>query len=206
MLLPSRLRDTSFALDVLAEISDKARIQSIVREQDRAIAGHSFGAGIASMKAGVALKEEYRGPWGDAYDGRFDAVVLLSAPGGGEELADEPYRGLVKPLMATGGTADVGRGYTGDVPPGDFRRILYRAAPPGDKYSVIIEDADHYLGGLLCNPERGGDPDPGAVAIVGAMTTAFFDAYLKGDPAARRFLDTADVAALTEGRVDYRRR
>ena len=41
-------------------------------------------------------------------------------------------------------------------------------------------------------------------AIVRAMTTAFLDAYVKGDPDALAFLKEADVAALTGGAADYR--
>jgi hypothetical protein len=44
------------------------------------------------------------------------------------------------------------------------------------------------------------------VAIDRALTTAFLDAYVKGDSAAKTFLETADVRALTGGRADFRRK
>lgn len=206
LLMPARIRDTSLALDVLEELSRRAGIDGRVDGQRVAIGGHSFGAVIASMKTGLHVRDEYRDRWGDAYDDRFDVAVLLSAPGTSPELADNAFEGLRTPLIATGGTEDVGRMDPGDLSPADWRRQAYLLAPPGDKYSVIVEGADHYLGGLICNPERGGEDDPGAVAIVRAMTTAFLDAYLREDPDAREFLRTADVAGLTQGRADYRRR
>jgi predicted dienelactone hydrolase len=206
-LLPSRLRDVSYAVDVLPEIGRLAGITGGLANPPLAIAGHSFGGAVAATKAGLILKPDaYRGTPGGPQDPRFRAAILLSPPGSGEDLAENAFDGLRLPLMTTGGTADVGRGYDGSLPPGEWRRRMYQLAPPGDKYSVIIEDADHYLGGLICNPERGGEPDPGGVEIVRAMTTAFLDAYLKDDPAAQAFLANADVAKLTGGRADYQRR
>jgi len=206
MLMPTRLRDVSFALDALDDIGQQANIASRIAPEGRAVAGHSFGAGIASMKAGVKVKPEFQGPWGEPYDERFQALIVLSAPGDGPELGENPYSNLRLPLMATGGTADVGRGYDPSMSPAEFRRITYQQSPAGDKYSVILTDANHFLGGLLCKREDSGEPDPGAITIVGAMTTAFLDAYIKEDPAAREFLLTADMAAITNGRLDYRHR
>ena len=79
----------------------------------------------------------------------------------------------------------------------------YLLAPTGDKYSVITDGTDNFMGGLICNPKRGEDPDPEAAAIVRAMTTAFLDAYLKDEPAALDFLTTANVPALMNGRAIY---
>jgi hypothetical protein len=44
------------------------------------------------------------------------------------------------------------------------------------------------------------------VAIIRALTTAFLDAYIKDEPAAKEYLLTADISAQTRGRVDYRYR
>ena len=77
----------------------------------------------------------------------------------------------------------------------------YTMAPPGAKYSVTLEDADHYLGGLICRENRGGPADPIAVETVRAAQTAFLDAYVKGDKAALRWLQSGDVQALAAGRA-----
>ena len=201
-LLPSRMRDVSFVVDELDEITRRADIQGKIDDERIAIGGHSFGAVIAMIKTGLYLKDEYKGSWGDTYDARFQAAVLMSAPGPGmEQMAENAYDGLSKPFMATGGTNDVGRVDPGDYPREEWRTVVYQLAPPGDKYSMIVEGADHYLGGLICNPERGGEPDPDAVAIVRAMTTAFLDAYIKDDAAALEFLRTTDVASRSNGRA-----
>ncbi len=205
--LPSRVRDVSFVLDAIENIGERAGIDGRIDSGQAAIAGHSFGAVISMIKTGLYIRKEYRGSWGDTFDDRFQAAVLLSAPGPAmREMTENAFDGLRKPLIATGGTNDVGRIDLGDRTPAEWRRQAFLLAPPGDKYSVITEGSDHYLGGLICNAERGGEPDHEAVVIIRAMTTAFLDAYVKHDPDALRFLNTADVSDLTGGQASYQAR
>lgn len=203
-LTQTRVRDASFALDALEEIAADAGIEDMIDRERIAIAGHSFGAVIAMVKTGLTLKEAYRGEWGDTYDPRFRAAVLISAPGPGmKEMAENGYASLKKPMISTGGTKDVGRVDPGDLSPGEWRTQAYKLAPPGDKYALILEGSDHYLGGLICNAERGGDADPEAVEIIRAVTLAFLDAYVREDRLAQAFLEYADIPALTDDRATW---
>jgi predicted dienelactone hydrolase len=205
--LPSRVRDVSFVLDASEIIAGDAGIEGKIDADHPAIAGHSFGAVISSIKIGLSIKEEFWGSWGELYDQRFKAAVLLSAPGPNmNEMAEGAFEGVRKPFIATGGSNDVGRVDLGELTPAEWRMQAYLLAPPGDKYSVITQGTDHYMGGLICNAERGGEPDYAAVANVRAMTTAFLDAYVKRDPAAKKFLQTAEVEALTDGQTSYQYR
>jgi pimeloyl-ACP methyl ester carboxylesterase len=205
--LPSRVRDVSFILDAAEAIARDAGIEGQIDVKQAAIAGHSFGAVISTIKIGLHIKEEFQGSWGELYDDRFGAAVLLSAPGPEmKEMEANAFDGVRKPLIASGGTNDVGRVDLGDLTPAEWRMQAYLLAPPGDKYSVITAGSDHYMGGLICNSERGGEPDHAAVATVRAMSTAFLDAYVRQDPVAMQFLQTAEVAAITEGEASYQYR
>jgi hypothetical protein len=121
-------------------------------------------------------------------------------------MAPDAFRGLTGPLMATGGTLDVGDVGRPPVRPWEWRMSPYTLAPPGDKYSVVLEKGDHYLGGLICRADRGGEDDPEGAALDAALTLAFLDAYLRDDANAKRFLQTADVSRLTGGRVRFARK
>ena len=208
-LMSSRIRDMSFVLDALDRI--EAQVRDLLGKTDRehmAVAGHSFGGMITMIKSGLTLENPEDGIQGDYSDDRFDAAVVLSGVGptamlDGTVLAESAFSELTGPLFASGGTNDEGNVGTGETFPWQWRMSGYRLAPPGDKYYLVLRDADHYLGGLLCRGNRGGEPDPEAVEIVRMASTAFLDAYLKGDAAAKRFLRDTDFTTLKSGRVQF---
>jgi dienelactone hydrolase len=208
-LMSSRIRDMSFVLDALDRI--EAQVRDLRGKTDRehmAVAGHSFGGMIAMIKSGLTLENPEDGIQGDYSDDRFDATVVLSGVGptamlDGTVLAESAFSELTGPLFASGGTNDEGNVGTRETFPWQWRMSGYRLAPPGDKYYLVLKDADHYLGGLLCRDNRGGEPDPEAVEIVRMANTAFLNAYLKGDAAAKRFLRDTDFTALKSGRVQF---
>ena len=204
IVVQSRIRDVTFALDSLGKIGRQADITARIDDRRVGMAGHSFGAGVSMMKIGLHLKDEFDLLYGQAYDERFQAAVLMSGQGYGmEQLADNAFDGVRRPLMATGGSRDIGRVNPGGLTATEWRMQPFLLTPPGDKYVVITDGTDHYMGGLICNPKRGEGPDHDAAAIVRAMTTAFLDAYLKDESAALDFLTTADVPVLTKGKAIY---
>ena len=71
---------------------------------------------------------------------------------------------------------------------------------------VVLDDADHYLGGLICRSDRGGEDDFQGVAIVRALQVMFLDAYLKESRPARRFLTFGDVTDVTGPRLQFQRK
>ncbi|MDH3510856.1 MAG: hypothetical protein OER85_08345 [Gammaproteobacteria bacterium] len=203
-LLSSRIRDMSFVLDAVDDI--EASIDLQIDRQRTAVAGHSFGGMITMIKSGLYLQaDQYIYP-GETADRRFTAAVVMSGVGQMKQMRDDAFDGLSGPLMATGGTLDTGNVGDGVEHPWEWRMTGFTMSPPGDKYSVALENADHYLGGLICRDNRGGEADPEGVAIDRAMTTAFLDAYLKEEMSAKAFLQTADIAALTNGRAMYSRK
>lgn len=207
IIVQRRLRDLTFTVDALDTILEQADFAGTADTDSIGISGHSFGAGMALMKNGMYLLDMQKSDWSTGFDERFIAGIYFSAPGPNDEMPPNGFEGVRRPFLATGGTNDEAR----MDPPGgmslaDFRREAYEKAPPGDKYSLIIDAADHYLGGLVCNPERGGEPDPDAVRILNAVTTTFLDAYLRGSGEALAVLRDADMAVATDGRADFRRR
>ncbi len=205
-LTATRIADVSAILGSLDRIAVLAGIPGQLDTDRLAVAGHSYGTVIAMAKAGLWM----RAPDGGRrqyLDERIRGVVLLSGVGQMDELmAPDAFSGLALPLIATGGTLDVGNTGGPVIHPWEWRMSPYTLAPPGDKYSVVLEKGDHYLGGVICRTDRGGDDDPDGAAIDAALTLAFLDAYVKQDARAMRFLATADVATLTAGRARFARK
>jgi len=200
-LLSSRIRDLSFVLDVLPEIAARAGDPELFDDRHLAVAGHSFGALTALIKVGLALKPgEYLFP-GSTADARFTAGISMSGVGPLPPLTADAFTHLNTPVLVTGGTRDEGNIGAGPVFPWEWRMSAYTLAEPGDKHSLVINDADHYLGGLIARTDRGGEADPDGVAILAAVTAAFLDASIKKLQPAAEWLATADMPRLTGGRA-----
>jgi predicted dienelactone hydrolase len=199
-LLSRRVRDPSFVLDALDRIESELGKPGLIDRERVAIGGHSFGGMISQIKVGMPLKPgSYVFP-GQTADPRFRAAVVMSGVGQMPMFTDDAFDFLTGPVIATGGTLDVGNVGTGEIFPWQWRVAAYDLAPPGDKYRVVLDEGDHYLGGLICRADRGGPDDPEGVAILQATTTAFLDAYLLGDETARDYLATTDLSDMTGGR------
>ena len=202
-LLSSRIRDLSCTLDALPELADAAGAPDVFDAGRIAAAGHSFGALTALIKVGLALRPgEYRLD-GSPADARFSAAISMSGVGPLPPMADDAFARLNAPLLVTGGTLDEGNVGAGPVFPWEWRMSAYSQAPAGDKFSLALENADHYLGGLIARDDRGGDADPEGVSILAAVTAAFLDAYVKKNPSAIDWLATIDLKGLTNGRARF---
>ena len=207
LLLLSRVRDMSFALDALDDIETALpAIQGKTDREHMAVAGHSFGGMISMIKAGLPLKNSETGAKMDLSDKRFDASVVMSGVGEMVDMAEGAFAELTLPTFASGGTLDLGNVGDGQIHPWEWRMGAYRLTPPGDKYELVLDEGDHYLGGLICRENRGGVPDAQGVSIVNSLSTAFLDAYVKGDAEAHKYLKSANVDALTGGRATFSRK
>lgn len=205
-LLDSRIRDLALVTDSAATLPGGAGLAATPDTARMAIAGHSFGGMLAQIEAGLLLKDPQGGGAVSRADPRYRAALVMSGVGPMPQMAPDGFAGLRGPLLASGGTLDVGNVGSGEIFPWEWRMSPFTLAPPGDKYSLVLERGDHYLGGLICREDRGGDDDAQGVAIVRALQVTFLDAYVKDDARARRFLATADVPALTAGRARFERK
>jgi pimeloyl-ACP methyl ester carboxylesterase len=206
MLTAARIADMNFLFGNLDAVATAAGIPARMDTDRLAVAGHSFGTVMAMAKAGLWMKMP-DGSRRQFLDERIRGAVIMSGVGQMDDMmAPDAFSGLSLPLIATGGTLDIGNVGRPPVYPWEWRMSPYTLAPPGNKYSVVLENGDHYLGGLICRADRGGEDDPQGAVIDAALTLAFLDAYVKGDGRAARFLATADVTAITAGRARFERK
>jgi dienelactone hydrolase len=197
----SRMADLAFVAGAIDTI--EAEIPALKTRIDRArmaAAGHSMGGGTALAAVGLKLKHKRSGAIVGMDNPGYSALVLLSEAGRNPMMPDEPWRHVDVPVLIMTGTNDFGGMSDGSKSP-----FGYDAVPSPDataaKHYLWIEGVDHYMGGLWCCEGSKGLPDHGALAIFNSVSTAFLDAVLRNDPAARAFLDTADLRILTAGRA-----
>jgi len=202
----TRPGDMSFILDSLDDI--EAAIPELAGKIDRsriAASGHSMGAATAQRATGLDTRSA-KGSVDSLTDDRFDIALLLSAPGKMSNIPDNSWDEYEIPMMMSTGTKDITMTNKNRPEGWAWRLGSFELTPRGDKYVLITQDMDHFLGGHICRPEGDKGPDDEALAIVGGATTAFLDAYLKEDVAAKRFIKSNAVNELSNGRAEMKSR
>lgn len=213
---PDRLADVSFVIDSIDEIV--GAINEGVDEGSRlaidaeriGVAGHSAGAYTSQIAFGARV----RGPrWGSMRlrshaDPRIDAAILISGQGTtNRSFTRESWAEIGGPMMVIAGSLDVSR--ISDETP-ESRREPFEYARPGDKYLIYIEGATHgsYQGkGLATMLRESPTTDLDVItSAVSSGTTAFFDCYLRDSEAAREYLESDALVALTSGAAEYKRK
>jgi len=146
------------------------------------MSGHSFGAITTQMVSGQTPIVPTQHPT----DKRISAALVLS-PSPPKLGQPERYFGEVSiPWMLMTGTKD-------NSPIGDqsaeSRLQVFPALPAGQKYQVVFAGGTHaFLGERAGLTSNAGESSSHAKATL-ALSTAFWDAYLKGDDDAQRWLD-----------------
>jgi len=178
-LLIDRLDTALTAVPGLAERADPRRL---------AIAGHSFGGLIAQTIGGATLRDPASGAAVSHQHPAVRAVIIFSGAGPMPPvLQREDFLSLTLPTLVTVGTKDLDQapGMTGY----EWRRLPYDLIAPGNKHLLVLDGADHYLGGIVGRDDLPRSPD--APAYLNAFNTAsrlFLDAWLRDDQGASRRL------------------
>jgi predicted dienelactone hydrolase len=190
--LISRCKDVKYALDHLPELN-KGPASPLNGKLDLdkiAMAGHSFGAITTEAICGEVF--DVAGKEISFADARIKVGIAFSP--------SPPKRGDVKAAFAKVNIPMFHFTGTKDTVPGNAtaeqRRIPYDNMNGSDQFLVIFDGADHMIfnGRVLENPIMRPD-DAIWKTLVQKGSTAFLDAYLKGDEKAKKYLIDGDYAA-----------
>jgi predicted dienelactone hydrolase len=145
------------------------------------MSGHSFGAVTTQAVSG----ETYALAGQRFTDPRVDAAILFSPSSPKHGSPADAFAGVKIPWLLMTGTLD--QAPIGDTVP--ERLAVYPALPPGDKYELVLDGARHSAFTDRPLPGDEGTRNPNHHRAIVAISTAFWDAYLKGDREARAWLD-----------------
>lgn len=149
------------------------------------MSGHSFGALTTQMVSG---QTNLLGP--SATDPRIRAAVIMSpssprGAGAGEGALRRSFGRVRTPWLLMTGTLD-------EAPIGDqtveARLAVFPALPPGDKYELVLWKAEHNAFGDRALPGEREARHPNHHRVILALSSAFWDAYLRNDPCAKAWL------------------
>lgn len=181
----NRPQDVSFAIDQLGRLNQEpGPLRGKLDLSQIGVAGHSFGAYTTLAVAGQTFF-----PGGgnrSLVDPRVKAAIPMSAPvPTNRRRLDEVYAKIKIPCYHMTGTKDTSP--IGDTKP-EERRLPFDHSNGSDQFLIIFKDGDHMIfsgrGRLLANAK-----DEQFQKLICASSTAFWDAYLKGDSKARTWLE-----------------
>jgi len=156
------------------------------------MSGHSFGA-----KTTQAVSGEQSGfARSDSNSARHPAIraALPMSPSPAKARSPETSFGAVDlPWLLMTGTQDGVPAGLSDTTPDD-RRLVYAALPPGDKYELVLDQAEHHA--FTEHHARGRSRNPAHHPAILAISTAFWDAYLGGDKDAGKWLKQETLPVL----------
>lgn len=162
-----------------------------------AVTGHSFGAFTAQQLGGAAALDPDSGTYPSHRNPNVRAVVALSPPGPMfDTITADSWLKLSAPTLVVTGTWDIQPRFWPDW---RMHLMSWETALPGDKYALVTQGADHYLGNLICRPQREAPPQEDALRMMQIGTTAFLDAYLKGNIEATAFIAGDSLEKETGG-------
>ncbi|GAA2502376.1 alpha/beta hydrolase family protein [Winogradskya humida] len=205
----TRALDMTRVLDRLDTIEEAVpQLKGRLDRDNVAVAGHSLGGHTASLLLGARLTDPLDGGLVDLAELRIKAGVLLAAPGrGGDALSEfaaknysffstTDFTGMATPALVVAGDRDASPHLT--TAGWEWHTDPYRLAP-GPKDLVVLAGAEHGLGGISgYDAAETTDEDPGRVATVARLVSAYLRNALLGDAEAWR--DARD--SLTGGRVE----
>lgn len=192
-----RFKDVSVVIDQLEKwqrSGDSAESRQLTGRLDLGrlgMSGHSFGAVTTQAVSG---QRSVKGDIGFT-DPRIKAAVIMSpnAPRAGD--AKKAFAEVRIPWLLMTGTHDV-------APVGgatmESRLAVFPALPPGGKYELVLDGAEHNAFGDRALPGEHRPRNPNHHRVILGLSTAFWDAWLCNNVSAKAWLDGSGASSLLE--------
>jgi predicted dienelactone hydrolase len=188
-----RARDVPAVIDQL-ETWNKTESHALADRLDLkrlGMSGHSFGAITTQAVSGQTVALRGR----SLTDARIKAAVVMSPSGPRRFDAKRAFGGVTIPWLLMTGTKDV-------APIGDIslesRLSVFPALPSGGKYELVLDSAEH---SVFSDRELPGETlkrNPNHHRAILALSTAFWDAFLRDDADAKKWLDGDAARSVLE--------
>lgn len=186
----NRAADVTFAINQMLALNHQEGwpLKGLIDEKAIGMAGHSFGAWTT-----LAVVGEKTGAAQPLTDPRIKAAIAMSAPvPGGAEKARGQFAAIAVPVFHMTGTRD--NSPIGETKAAD-RRIPYDQSTTPGTCLLDLNGGDHMtFSGHIFGAFK--QEDDHFQRFILAGSTAFWDATLRGDAAARAWLYTGGFARM----------
>jgi predicted dienelactone hydrolase len=161
--------------------------------------GHSFGAVTTQAVSG----QRYPLGASSLTDQRIKAAIAFSPSAPRKGDTKQAFGDVKIPWLLMTGTKDV-------APIGDqdvkSRLSVFPALPPGDKYELVLNNAEHSAFGDRPLPGEKEKRNPNHHKVILALSTAFWDAYLRQNAAAKTWLEGDGPKSLLESGDEWQKK
>ena len=195
-----RAADVSAVLDDLEHLNRSAGnvLTGRLDLQRIGMSGHSFGAATTQAVSG----QKY--PIGPSLtDPRIKAAVMMSPGAPKRKDLKKAFASVAVPWMLLTGTKDDSFVATDKA---ESRLKVFPALPPGGKYELVLHNAEHSAFSDRALPGDREKRNPDHHRAVLALTTAFWDAWLRDDAAAKAWLDGSGPRSILETQDRWQRK
>lgn len=188
-----RVQDVAVVLDQLTKWNKEEghALRGRLDLERVGMSGHSFGAQTTQAVSGQSLAVG-----GQRFtDARIKAAIAFSpnAPQRGDSKA--AFGSVKIPWLVMTGTKDTSPIGNATV---ESRLAVFPALSAGDKYELVLDKAEHSAFGDRPLPGEGEKRNPNHHRVILALSTAFWDAHLRGDAAAKTWLTGDGPRTLLE--------
>jgi predicted dienelactone hydrolase len=195
----ARLKDVTAVIDQLEKWQVQANAQN---SQNSALAGrldlkhigmsgHSFGAVTTQAVSG---QRNARGE-NQFTDKRISAALAMSPNSPKTATPAQSFGAVTIPRMLMMGSND--EAFVGEADMAS-RLAIYPALPAGNKFELVLNGAEHSAFGDSALPGDKLPRNPKHHTSILAVSTAFWDAYLKGDTAAKNWLNSSAIKTVLD--------
>ena len=179
-----RVGDIHAVLDQLDRWNgDKASVLAGRLDLSRiGMSGHSFGAVTTQAVSGQGMAPGAA----SGTDSRIRAAIMFSPSSPRMGNPKQAFGSVRIPWLLMTGTRDIAPIGGADL---NSRLSVYPALPPGGKYELVLDGAQHSAFTDKPLPGDSGMRNPNHHRVILALSTAFWDAYLRGNKTAKVWLD-----------------
>jgi predicted dienelactone hydrolase len=196
-----RVKDVPAVLDQLERWNgeDGNILKGRLDPEHVGMSGHSFGAVTTQAVSGQRIER------GGALftDPRIDAAVIMSPSSPERGTPETAFGKVTMPWLLMTGTKDIAAVGNADM---KSRIAVFPALPPGGKYELVLYNAEHSAFTERALPGDSEKRNPNHHKVILALSTAFWDAYLRGDSAAKAWLDGDGPGSLLEKEDRWRKK
>ncbi|TWU35042.1 alpha/beta hydrolase family protein [Novipirellula artificiosorum] len=188
-----RVQDVSAVLDQLSRWNDlpSHKLEGRLDLEHVGMSGHSFGAQTTQAVSGQSA-----GVFGSRFaEPRIQAAIALSPSSPRRGDVAKAFGSVKIPWLVMTGTQD--KAMIGNQTVAS-RLEVFPALPPGDKFELVLHNAEHSAFGDRRLPGETQTRNSNHHRVVLGLSTAFWDAYLRADDSAKQWLVGAGPSGLLQ--------